>query len=60
MGDCNMTILDLIKTDLAAIHAKSDMWHIILYSLFSHDKRALLLIRLANRGGNFKALQAYT
>ena len=55
-----MTILDLIKTDLAAIHAKSDMWHIILYSLFSHDKRALLLIRLANRGGNFKALQAYT
>ena len=56
-----MTILDLIKTDLAAIRAKSDMWHIILYFLFSHDKRALLLIRLVNLGGgNFKALQAYT
>ena len=51
MEDCSMTTLALIKSDLTAIRSKSDLLHIILYALFSHDKRALILIRLANRGG---------
>lgn len=46
-----MTILKLIKSDLYAINAKLEILHIFAYGLFSHNKRALILLRISNGTG---------
>lgn len=43
-----MKTIDLIKSDLIAIGAKTDIFHLLLYFLFSYNKRPLFLIRIAN------------
>ena len=43
-----MQTIDLIKSDLIAISAKTDIFHLLLYFLFSYNKRPLFLIRIAN------------
>lgn len=43
-----MKTIDLIKSDLIAIGAKTDVFHLLLYFLFSYNKRPLFLIRIAN------------
>ena len=44
-------MIELMKTDMAAIGAKHDLWHLLLYLLFSYNKRPVLLIRIINNSG---------
>lgn len=41
-----MNILSKIKSDLSAAKGKTDILHILLYLIFSHNKRPLILLRL--------------
>lgn len=51
-----MSVLYLIKSDLKAIGAKTSLFYIIIYFLFSFNKRAVMLIRLANGYKFFQAI----
>ena len=53
-------MIELMKTDMAAIGAKHDLWHLLLYLLFSYNKRPVLLIRIINNSGGIqKVLRMY-
>lgn len=54
-------MIELMKTDMIAIGAKHDLWHLLLYVLFSYNKRPVLIIRIINnsRGGIKQLLKMY-
>lgn len=54
-----MCTKDLIKSDLIAIGAKTNLIWIILYLLFSYNKRPLILIRLINGCGKYNFIFKY-
>lgn len=43
-----MKTIDLIRSDMTAIGARTDRLHILLYLLFYFTRRAVILVRLAN------------